>query len=67
MLFLGAAAPWEIHAIGSGARSRCSASTSPAPMISHPLVLGPVFAKFSVLAPTWLTIVLPAYALARAS
>jgi hypothetical protein len=31
-------------------------------VISHPLVLGPVFASFSVLAPTWLSIVLPAYA-----
>ncbi len=32
-------------------------------VISHPLVLGPVFTNFSVLAPTWLSIVLPAYAL----
>jgi len=31
--------------------------------ISHPLVLDPVFKEFSVLAPTWLSIVLPAYAL----
>jgi hypothetical protein len=31
--------------------------------ISHPLVLGPVYTGFSVLAPTWLSIVLPAYAL----
>ena len=31
-------------------------------VISHPLVLGPVFEKFSVLAPTWLMIVIPAYA-----
>ena len=34
--------------------------------ISHPLVLGPVFTGFSVLAPTWLYIVLPAYAVIAA-
>jgi formate hydrogenlyase subunit 3/multisubunit Na+/H+ antiporter MnhD subunit len=62
LLFLGAAAPWEIRALGTGLRPLLGfdpAST----VISHPLVLGPVFQKFSVLAPTWLTIVLPAYAL----
>jgi hydrogenase-4 component B len=62
ILFLGTAAPWEIHAIGAGLRPLLGfnpASTT----ISHPLVLGPVFQKFSVLAPTWLSIVLPAYAL----
>ncbi len=61
LLGLGAAAPWEIRAIGSGLRGLVGfdlASTT----ISHPLVLTPVFKGFSVLAPTWLSIVLPAYA-----
>jgi hydrogenase-4 component B len=62
LLFLGTVAPWEIHALGSGLQSLLGfdpASTT----ISHPLVLGPVYTGFSVLAPTWLSIVLPAYAL----
>jgi hydrogenase-4 component B len=61
-LFLGTVAPWEIHAIGSGLRPLLGFDLS-ATTISHPLVLGPVFTGFSVLAPTWLSIVLPAYAL----
>jgi len=62
LLFLGTVAPWEIHALGSGLQELVGfnlASTA----ISHPLVLGPVFKEFSVLAPTWLSLVLPAYAL----
>ncbi len=62
LLFLGTVAPWEIHALGSGLRPLLGfdpASTT----ISHTLVLGPVYKDFSVLAPTWLSIVLPAYAL----
>jgi hydrogenase-4 component B len=65
ILFLGAVAPWEIHAIGSGLRPLLGfnlASTT----ISHPLVLGPVFQNFSVLDPTWLCIVLPSYAVIAA-
>ena len=56
ILFLGTVAPWEIHALGSGLQGLLGfdAATS---TISHPLVLGPVFANFSVLAPTWLSIV----------
>jgi hydrogenase-4 component B len=61
ILFLGAAAPWEIHAIGSGLQPLLGFNAASA-VISHPLVLGPVFANFSVLAPTWLMIVIPAYA-----
>jgi len=61
MLFLGTVAPWEIHALGSGLASVLGFDAATA-VLSHPLVLGPVFANFSVLAPTWLTIVLPAYA-----
>ena len=60
VLLLGALAPWEIHLLGSGLKPLLGfnpASTA----ISHPLVLGPVFEKFSVLAPTWLSIVLPLY------
>ncbi len=61
VLFLGAAAPWEIRVIGSGLQPLLGfnlASTT----ISYPLVLGPVFQNFSVLDPTWLCVVLPCYA-----
>jgi hydrogenase-4 component B len=61
ILFLGAAAPWEIHALGAGLEPLLGfnpASTT----ISHRLVLGPVFENFSVLDPTWLCVVLPCYA-----
>ncbi len=62
LLFLGTIAPWEIHALGSGFAPLLGFNPASS-TISHPLVLGPVFRNFSVLAPTWLTIVLPAYAL----
>jgi hydrogenase-4 component B len=62
---LGVAAPWEIHLIGSGLSATLGFDLA-SEAITHPLVLGPVFAKFSVLAPTWLYIVLPAYALTAA-
>jgi len=58
-------APWEIRLLGRGLRSLLGFDLGPA-TISHPLVLGPVFPKFSVLAPTWLSIVLPTYALLTA-
>lgn len=61
-LFLGAAAPWEIHLLGAGLRSVLGFDPA-ATSIKHPLVLGPVFKEFSLLAPTWLSIVLPAFAL----
>ena len=61
VLFLGTVAPWEIDALGSGLRALLGFDPAHA-VISHPLVLGPVFANFSVLAPTWLTIVIPSYA-----
>ena len=61
ILFLGTVAPWEIHALGSGLRPLLGFNAASS-AISHPLVLGPVFADFSVLAPTWLSIVLPSYA-----
>jgi hydrogenase-4 component B len=62
LLFLGALAPWEIKLLGSGLRATLGFDPAGS-VISHPLVLGPVFKHFSVLAPTWLSIVLPAYAL----
>ncbi len=65
-LFLGTVAPWEIHLLGSGLTEVLGFNPAGA-TISHPLVLGPVFADFSVLAPTWLSIVLPAFALIAAA
>jgi hydrogenase-4 component B len=62
LLFLGTVAPWEIKLLGSGLKMTLGFNPAGS-VISHPLVLGPVFQKFSVLAPTWLSIVLPAYAL----
>jgi hydrogenase-4 component B len=59
---LGALAPWEIHLLGSGLSAVLGFDPAAA-TISHPLVLGPVFGDFSVLAPTWLAIVLPTFSL----
>jgi hydrogenase-4 component B len=64
-LGLGAAAPWEIHLIGAGLTATLGFDLS-STAISHPLTLGPVYQDFSVLAPTWLAIALPAYALIAA-
>ncbi len=64
-LLLGAVAPWEIHLIGSGLRDALGFDPAGA-TITDPLTLGPVFAGFAVLAPTWLAIVLPAFALLAA-
>ena len=58
---LGALAPWEIHLLGSGLAGVLGFDPA-AQTITHPLTLGPVFRDFSVLAPTWLCLVLPAYA-----
>jgi hydrogenase-4 component B len=62
LLFLGAAAPWEIHAIGSALQGQLGFNLATT-TISHPLILTPVFVGFSVLDPTWLSIVLPTYAI----
>jgi hydrogenase-4 component B len=62
LVALGALAPWEIHLLGSGLSAVLGFDPAAA-AISHPLVLGPVFKDFSVLAPTWLAIVLPAFSL----
>lgn len=62
LLFLGTIAPWEVHLLGSGLSGVLGLDPAQT-AIKHPLTLGPVFKEFSVLAPTWLSIVLPAYAL----
>ncbi len=62
---LGVLAPWEIRWLGSGLRGVLGFDPSRT-AISHPLVLGPVYPDFSVLAPTWLAVALPAYAVATA-
>jgi hydrogenase-4 component B len=60
-LLLGAAAPWEIHWLGGGLEAALGFDPA-ATAVKHPLTLGPVFPDFSVLAPTWLAIVLPVFA-----
>jgi hydrogenase-4 component B len=62
IVFLGAAAPWEVHLLGAALKPLLGFNAADS-VISHPLVLGPVFKSFSVLAPTWLSIALPAYVL----
>jgi formate hydrogenlyase subunit 3/multisubunit Na+/H+ antiporter MnhD subunit len=64
-LSLGIIAPWEIHLVGAGLSSLLGFDLS-STAIKHPLTLGPVYRDFSVLAPTWLAIALPAYALTAA-
>ncbi len=64
-LVLGPLAPWEIRWVGRGLRELLGFDLGGS-TISHPLVLGPVYEKFSVLAPTWLGVVLPAYAVLTA-
>ncbi len=59
-LVLGAAAPWEIRWLGHGLRTILGFDPAP-DTISFPLVLGPVYRHFSVLAPTWLALGIPAF------
>lgn len=61
-LALGPAAPWEIRWLGRGLAQVLGFDLAPQ-AVSHPLVLGPVYERFSVLAPTWLAVVLPGYVL----
>jgi formate hydrogenlyase subunit 3/multisubunit Na+/H+ antiporter MnhD subunit len=61
LLFLGTIAPWEIRWLGDALRPVLGINPATT-AITSPLVLGPVFQNFSVLAPTWLTIVLPGFA-----
>jgi hydrogenase-4 component B len=65
-LGLGVVAPWEIKLLGT-ALSPTLGFDPATTAISHPLVLGPVYAGFSVLAPTWLSIVLPVFAIGTAA
>jgi formate hydrogenlyase subunit 3/multisubunit Na+/H+ antiporter MnhD subunit len=60
-LALGVLAPWEIRWIGRGLEGVLGFDAAPS-TISHPLVLGPVYPDFSVLAPTWLAIALGGFA-----
>ena len=62
---LGVLAPWEIQWLGHGLEGLLGFDLSKT-ALSHPLVLGPVYPGFSVLAPTWLAVALPAYALVTA-
>lgn len=62
---LGAVAPWEIRWLGHGLQDLLGFNLATT-TISHPLVLGPVFPGFSVLAPTWLAVGIPAFLLAAA-
>lgn len=64
-LALGAVAPWEIRWLGSGLTGVLGFDLAPQ-TISFPLVLGPVFEDFSVLAPTWLALAIPTFALVSA-
>lgn len=65
-LALGAAAPWEIRWLGRGLSGLLGFDLA-GTAVHHPLVLGPVYEKFSVLAPTWLAVVLSAYVLLTAA
>jgi hydrogenase-4 component B len=62
---LGVLAPWEIRWLGHGLQDLLGFNLAQT-AISHPLVLGPVYPHFSVLAPTWLAVALPAYAVVTA-
>ena len=62
---LGAVAPWEIRWLGRGLSGTLGfnlANTT----IHFPLVLGPVYPGFSVLAPTWLALAIPTFLVASA-
>lgn len=61
LMFLGTIAPWEIRWLGDALQPVLGINPATT-AITSPLVLGPVFQNFSVLAPTWLTIVLPGFA-----
>ena len=64
-LILGAVAPWEIRWLSHGLRGLLGFPLAGS-TISFPLVLGPVYKHFSVLAPTWLAIGLLAFILTTA-
>jgi hydrogenase-4 component B len=62
---LGVLSPWEIRWLGHGLEGLLGFDLAQT-TITHPLALGPVYEHFSVLAPTWLAVALPAYAVATA-
>jgi formate hydrogenlyase subunit 3/multisubunit Na+/H+ antiporter MnhD subunit len=64
-LVLGPVAPWEIRWLGRGLESTLGFDPAGS-TISFPLVLGPVYRDFSVLAPTWLALGIPAFVLTAA-
>jgi len=64
-LALGAIAPWEIQWLGHGLQGTLGFDLADS-TISFPLVLGPVYRHFSVLAPTWLALGIPAFVLTTA-
>ena len=65
-LVLGAIAPWEIRWLGQGLSGLLGFDLART-TISFPLVLGPVYRHFSVLAPTWLALAIPAFLLVSAA
>ncbi len=64
-LGLGAVAPWEIRWLGRGLRDVLGFDPA-GTTIRFPLVLGPVYEHFSVLAPTWLALGLATFAVTGA-
>jgi hypothetical protein len=62
---LGAVAPWEIRWLGRGLESALGFDPAGS-AIKFPLVLGPVYRNFSVLAPTWLAAGLLTFAIVSA-
>ncbi|HET7044313.1 MAG TPA: proton-conducting transporter membrane subunit, partial [Gaiellaceae bacterium] len=62
---LGVVAPWEIRWLGHGLEGLLGFDLAGS-TISFPLVLGPVYRHFSVLAPTWLALGIVAFAAAAA-
>jgi hypothetical protein len=64
---LGVLAPWEIRWLGSGLEGLLGFDPASTTVTQGTrLVLGPVYENFSVLSPTWLAVVLSAYALGTA-
>ncbi len=60
VLGLGAVAPWEIRWLGRGLSDLVGFDLAHT-TLSDPLVLGPVYPGFSVLAPTWLAVAIPGF------
>jgi hydrogenase-4 component B len=65
LLVLGAVAPWEIRWLGRGLSGLLGFNLATT-TISDPLVLGPVYPNFSVLAPTWLALAIPTFLIVAA-